>query len=83
MHVYLRWYENNQPKTSPQRMESESAAIAAVRERFPLVTFSERVRTTNQPTGAMLSGIDEMKFAWSGPKAPGSKPVADILFPAG
>jgi len=78
MHVYLRWYENGRPKTGPLLMASESAARAAVLERFPQATFSERKKTIHEPT-AMLSGIDEVVFVWPGPGAPGL--VADILFP--
>jgi hypothetical protein len=82
MYVYIRWYENNHPKTQPQRMESEGEAKAAVLARFPAATFSERTETVHQPTGSQLSGIDEMMFAWPGPGQPGVQPIADILFPA-
>ena len=78
MHVYLRWYENGRPKTGPLLMVNESAARAAVLEKFPEATFSERKKTIYEPT-ARLSGIEEVVFALPGP--PGLNAIADILFP--
>jgi hypothetical protein len=78
MHVYLRWYENGKPKTGPLLMANESAARAAVLEKFPKATFSERKKTIYEPT-AMLSGIEEVIFVLPGP--PELKTIADILFP--
>jgi hypothetical protein len=59
-------------------MVSESAAKAAVLEKFPEATFSERKKTIHEPR-AMLSGIDEVIFVLPGP--PGLEVIADILFP--
>jgi len=80
MHVYMRWYEDGQPKGNSQRMDSESEARTAVLARFPMATFSERSRTVHQP-GSYLAGIDEVIYAWPGARIPGLHPVAEILFP--
>ncbi len=80
MHVYLRWYAGGQPDGSPQRMADEYAARDAVLERFPQATFSERVEALHQPHGN-VGGIGDMLYAWPGPRRPGQKPIADILFP--
>src|SRR5205807_1959060 len=82
MHVYFRWYANGQSQGTPQRMESENVARSAVLQRYPTATFSERIKTLHQPAASMLSGIDEMLYAWPGPRTPGVDPIADILFPA-
>ena len=80
MHVYLRWYDSGRPMTGPLLMTSESAARAAVLERFPEASFSERRKTIHEPT-VQLSGIEEVMFVWPEPKTQGLNAVADILFP--
>ena len=68
MHVYLRWYENGQPKGYPQRLESENAAQSAVLASYPKATFGPRTKTLHQPNFD-LSGIDEVLYAYSDLKA--------------
>ena len=80
MHVYLRWYENGQPKGYPQRLESENAAQSAVLASYPKATFGPRTKTLHQPN-IDLAEIEEVLYAYSGPQGPGVQPVAQILFP--
>jgi hypothetical protein len=63
-------------------MESESAARAAVLQRFPSASFGRKVSTLHEPTAMAVGGVDEVLYAWEGPPAPGANPVADILFPS-
>jgi hypothetical protein len=81
MHVYLRWYDQGQPTGSPQKMESEDAARAAVLARFPTAPFGPKARTAHQPNSFNLGNIDEVLYAYSDIPAPGVQPVAEILFP--